>query len=123
MRCRAILNFEKRASLRSDLFSKSLALDLLLGKSRLNTEENGRRKSDFCKLQKSLFRLPSSVTVFLVTRNTEHGTRNTRGGVVVPPLVFNPVFYRFAVSRNAILNIFRLRQLRYHKVPETSPCG
>lgn len=53
-------------------------------------------------------------------RNTEHGTL---GGVIVTPLVFNPVFYRFAVSRNAILNISRLRQLRYHKVPETSPCG
>lgn len=121
MRCRAILNFEKRASLRSDLFSKSLALDLLLGKSRLNTEENGRRKNELLQIAKITF--PSSVFRHCIFGNTEHGTRNTRGGVVVPPLVFNPVFYRFAVSRNAILNIFRLRQLRYHKVPETSPCG
>lgn len=56
----------------------------------------------------------------LLLRNTEHGTL---GGCRSAPLVFNPVFYRFAVSRNAILNIFRLRRLRYHKVPETSPCG
>lgn len=76
-------NFEKELHF-VQIFSKILfAFDTLLANQSAKRKKTEDRKMSFCKLQKSLFRLPSSVTVFLFLAQS---TKHSRGGVVVYPL-------------------------------------
>lgn len=59
-------NFEKELHFVQIFFKTPLRLDMLLANQDAMLKKTEDRKMSFCKLQKSLFRLPSSVTVFLV---------------------------------------------------------
>ena len=59
-------NFEKELHFVQIFFKTPLRLNMLLANQDVMRKKTEDRKMSFCKLRKSPFRLPSSVTVFLV---------------------------------------------------------